>query len=792
VDLITSLAKFSVLFLVLQTNLIFARETFEFNLGEKINILSDKAFRKSSQNEFEAVGNVVITHLKNSIYGEKATVNFTTGETEVVGNVRYIAPELTLYGTRLKYNLQTKKIDIFNARILSDNYVITGKKISQTEANIIYSEEAEYTTCKDCPESWSISGKQIVITVGQYIKITHAFIKINGVIAMYVPYIIFPIKKNRETGLLFPSIGFTSEEGFRYQQPFFWVIDDYRDLTLTPSTFGDRGLGGEFQYRHNFKEKTWLEVNSLQIDDEIYEPYKTSKEQSGKKEFRYFSDIEGHYVYKQFVNGHFYFNDASDLDTIRDMDFFAKERVRGTELGGGGFLEGRNSLFTLGVQSYYNKNLLFHDPLHPDKQYVQILPKISLSSVPYNFVHSEIPFMKGLSFGLQGDYTIFKQNQNLATGPIRNAQRLNFTPYLDWQIGSLGPVIFSNQTKLDYQDYRLPKEETQFFSKRGVVFETEMKFELEKIYGLAYNEEQPINLNKSVENKPKENPSSIVGELPQIDATQGQKTTTIVNNSYRHSQEFKFRHYYLSDQIIKGNTKFRDQIENEAGQFDYVDAIRTKEHLFNQTTATDSLPMSNTIELQWNNGLIRKTARKFDPYKDGRYLKDNFDYSNITYFEVSQGVDLTVDSDNFSDRLTRLYINSGVTLDRLGFAIQEFYFHRTNEHKLTSNASYTYNRASLSGRFTYNSFNSTSTPISKLVGYGVTVPMTDLFTFSNTLDYDIENKIVNSTTYSMLYAPYNNCWKIELSYARDQIDKSFGIMFYLNYNNNSFTTINVK
>ena len=253
------MAKFSVLLILsflLFSEIAFSRETFEFNLGQKINILSDKAFRKSRENEFEAVGNVVITHLKNSIYGEKATINFTTGETEVMGNVRYISPEMTLYGTKLRYNFLTKEIDIDNARILSDNYIVTGKKIIQTSSEIIYAEEAEYTTCKDCPESWSIFGKKITIELGQYVRIQNAFIKVKGVTALYFPYLIFPIKQKRESGLLFPTLGFSSKDGVQYRQPFFYVIDDYKDLTLTPSTFGVRGLGGEFQYRQNFKEKT--------------------------------------------------------------------------------------------------------------------------------------------------------------------------------------------------------------------------------------------------------------------------------------------------------------------------------------------------------------------------------------------------------------------------------------------------------------------------------------------------------------------------------------------------------
>ena len=780
-----------------------AREAFEFDLGQKINVLSDKAFRKSSENEFEAVGNVVITHLKNSIYGEKARINFTTGETEVLGNVRYIAPEMTLYGAKLNYNFLTKRIDLDNARVLSDNFIVTGKKIIQTSPEIIYAEDAEYTTCKDCPESWSVFAKAITIEVGQYVRLKHAFIKVNGVTAMYFPYLIFPIKQKRETGLLFPNIGFSSSEGFKYQQPFFWVIDDYKDMTLTPSTFGDRGLGGELQYRQNVKEKTWFELNTLQLDDRIYEPNKVNKTLSGKKTYRQFSDFEAHYVSKQYVNSHLYFNNSSDLDTPRDLDFFAKDRIRGTEIGGGGFLEGRSSLFSLGVESYLNQNMLITDPNKFDKQYVQIMPKISLNSVPYNIIHTDYAFLKNVSLGLHADYTIFKQNKTETTGPIRNARRTNLSPYLDWQLGNLGPVFFSHQLKLDYQSYQLPTESTESFSKKGLIYETEAKIEIEKIYGLSYVEEKPLPIDSQV-NVKKKNASILdigsttpvapttIGILPQIRSDKDEQTTLVYNNSYRHSQEYKLKHFYLGEQEFKGNVKFREQIESDNGQFDYLDALRDREHISNQTTAQDSLPLSNTIEFQWNNNLIRKTSKKFDPYKDNRYLKDNFNYSDITYFNVSQGIDLTVDSDLLVDRLTRLYINTGINLDRLSFAIQEFYFHKSGEHKLTSSTTLNFDRFSIAGDFTYNSFNSSNTPITKLVGYDFTLNINDLITLKNSLDYNIESRLINQSSYSVLYAPINDCWKIEFNYTRDLIDKKFGLLLYINYNASNFASINVR
>lgn len=785
--------KFSVLLsLILTSSFSGARETFEFNLGQKINILSDKAFRKSSENEFEAIGNVVITHMKNSIYGEKARINFTTGEAEILGNVRYIAPELTLYGTKLRYNFLSREIDLDNARVLSENFVVTGKKITQRTANIIFAEEAEYTTCRDCPESWSIYGKQVKIEIGQYVNLKHAYVKINGVVAMYFPYIVFPIKQKRESGLLFPMIGFSSKEGFRYQQPFFWAIDDYKDATIVPSTFGNRGLGGEFQYRQNLKEKTWVEVNSIQLKDKIYAPGKLNKDKTGTSYYRHFSDLEFHSIYKHKINSHFYFTDTTDLDTPRDFDFFAKEKIRGTETGGGGFLEGRTSLFSLTTEGYFNRNMFFPDPREFDHSYVQILPKISFSSVPYNLIHSKYPFAKNISIGWNSDYTIFKQNHMNSTGPIRNARRLNLAPYLSWQLGNLGPVFFSHKTKLDFQNYTFPTETNKKFTKKGLIFETEAKFELDKIFGLAYSEQVPVEQISDLSGTKEVKQESVIGSLPVIRNNKLETFKTVTNSSYRHSQEFKFKHYYLSDQKLSGNANFRNQIENDAGQFDYVDAIREKEHLTNQITAQDSLPLSNTLEFQWNNRLIRKSAKVFDPYMDGKYLKDNFDYANLAFFDISQGVDFNVKSDKLVDRLTRLYINTGLSLERLSYNIQEFYFHKTSEHKLTSTASYNLERASLAGRFTYNSFNSSNTPVAKLLGYDLRLSPNDLITVKNTADYDMETKKFSQSSYSVLYSPLNNCWKIEFTYARDLIDKKFGLLFYINYNENNFTSINVK
>ena len=361
---------------------------------------------------------------------------------------------------------------------------------------------------------------------------------------------------------------------------------------------------------------------------------------------------------------------------------------------------------------------------------------------------------------------------------------------MNWQLGNLGPVFFSHQLKLDYQNYHFPDELDQKFSKQGLIFESEAKLELERVFGLSYLEEKP--LDQVTENSSVQNASTTIGSLPLLRTSKNDIAPLVSNNSYRHSQVYKIKHYYLSDQKFTGNSKFKNQIETDDGQFDYVDAIRSKEHLSNQVTAQDSLPLSNTVEFQWNNRLIKKSSKVFDPYIDGRYLKDNFDYADIAVFELSQGLDLNIHSDQLVDRLTRLYLNTGVTLDKTSLSVQEFYFHKTSEHKLSSSASYNFDRATFGGRFTYNSFNSSNTPVAKLIGYDLSLRASDLFTFKNTLDYNLEAKNITNSTYSFIYSPLNNCWKIELNYARDLIDKKFGLLVYINYNENNFTSLNVR
>ncbi len=736
---------------------------------------------------------MIITQGANTIYGEKASLAFETGDANVTGNVRYVDNTMTMYGSKLDYNFNTQRLDVYNARILSDFYVVLGEQLSRVGKNEIYGRDAEYSTCKDCPESWSVFGREIRITVGEYIRIKHAYIKVNGVVVLYIPYIVLPIKKDRETGLLFPSFGLNVDEGVRFQQPFFWAISPHMDMTLTPGYFGNRGFGGEVEFRHTPQDGLWYHFDSLMINDGIYLPGKVERDKSGTEVNRNFYQWEHHYNTSSDFNHHFMFNQARDFDVLRDFQYYTGNKILGPDTGAEGFFEFRKDQLQLSIEAGLRENLLFESPTEFDDRYVQILPRVSLDFNTFTLFQPQVTGLDKISFGGHIDHTIFKQNNTIENRFIRNAHRINANPYLIFNIGQIGPVNIETRSELDYQYYHFPEErEARYFQKHALLQETELSITLDKVFGLSYREFIPSEMLKVEKNNVKKKKSNIIGDLPSLEEA-GNNAYEILHNSYQHSQVFKLRHIFLADDSLKGSEAFADQIRTNEGVFDPIDNIRAEEFRALNETSRTGLPVTNTLEFQWNNRLLRKSVNKrSDFYQDDRGLRENFNYSSKASFNVSQGINLDLDTDadgkklDIDERLTRLLINTNFSINRTSINLSEYYFWSTRESILQTSISQNFSFGSFSAFGRYNSFR---VPTDKFVGYSANISFSDLLTAFTTWEYDLSQKFTNQSQYGFTYRPRNNCWIFQFAYLKSIAEKRVTFNFLFNFGNNTFTGV---
>jgi len=113
-----------------------------------------------------------------------------------------------------------------------------------------------FTTCKrqggpDWMPAWILKATQISIDNAEDMGTAEgALLSFQGVPLLPIPYLTFPLSSQRKSGLLPPTMGLDSVNGFEVALPYYWNIAPNRDATFTPTVMTKRGvnLGVEFRY----------------------------------------------------------------------------------------------------------------------------------------------------------------------------------------------------------------------------------------------------------------------------------------------------------------------------------------------------------------------------------------------------------------------------------------------------------------------------------------------------------------------------------------------------------------
>ena len=214
---------------------------------------------KEKEGVFVAVGDVVIKRDGLLLYSQEATYNKYTEIVTLSGDVRLEAGGDILTGRRGFFDLktQTGKIDKGCLFLRDNHYYINGEVMEKVAEDTYLIKDCQVTTCDGVNPAWSITGSEVKVTIEGYGKVRHATFRVRGLPLLYVPYMFFPAKTKRQTGLLPPRIGYSSRNGVTAEVPFFWAISDQTDATFYQGFMGKRGYtqGLEFRYLANEDSK---------------------------------------------------------------------------------------------------------------------------------------------------------------------------------------------------------------------------------------------------------------------------------------------------------------------------------------------------------------------------------------------------------------------------------------------------------------------------------------------------------------------------------------------------------
>ncbi len=295
--------------------------------GEPVELEADSLSYDRSSGEYRAAGDVHLRQGEFEVTGEELHWNQQSGELNADGGVTLSSPEDTLSGSRARYNLQsnTGMVEDGYFFLHAENLHVRGTAIERRGESQFHIEAGVFTTCNGDSPSWKFGASQLDVTLGGYARAKNAVFYLKDIPVFYFPYLVYPVKTERESGLLIPSFSYSSTKGVGFSQAYYQVIADNQDATLYLDYLSEAGVGKGLEYRYIFGLDNAGEAQIYHIDvnridgvtiDE--ERYALSLTHNGTLpgEVRLRADLE-------YVNDNDYFSDFGEL-----ADEYNKDEVQ--------------------------------------------------------------------------------------------------------------------------------------------------------------------------------------------------------------------------------------------------------------------------------------------------------------------------------------------------------------------------------------------------------------------------------------------------------------------------------
>jgi len=309
-----------------------------------------------------------------------------------------------IHGAKVEYDYKTNLGTIYQGSVQSGKVIFEGDKIQKTGENDFKTDVGKYTACDCLPRMWSFSGYDIDAEMGGYAKMKWPVLRILNIPVFALPYIIVPLKSDRQSGLLLPSHEFTQDGGTAFGGSMFWAVAQNKDATFTLKNYDRRGLKFLANSRYRLTDLSFAEFDGAFIDDRVFpSSLRLNDEDKGREINRWFTKYKHFLDLPQGYTHRANFTLLSDLQYLSD---FSKE----LEEVGNPAIENRFALtkksdsYFAGIEADLYTNLLKTNPLDNNDDAVHRLPEIK-----YSLVQSPIANSNFL-FKLDAQYQNFARN----------------------------------------------------------------------------------------------------------------------------------------------------------------------------------------------------------------------------------------------------------------------------------------------------------------------------------------------------------------------------------------------
>jgi LPS-assembly protein len=370
--------------------------------GGDVTVLADRLEEVGPDRLLVATGNVEITRGKTRLIADRVEINRETGDAVAQGRVVFYDGEDQLTGRRIDYNLKTGTGLVYDSDAhVAPYYRITGERMDRLGEGVYRVRRGIFTTCESDPPEWSFRFGEANANLEDILYGTSASFWVKDIpVIPFVPFFAAALRRERQTGFLFPRWGNSGTKGFYTEIPFYWAISDSADATIAPLTYSRLGEGFTLEHRYVLSENQRGSESGFFIQE-------TQRHDSsrGLGSLRHEWQIDPGLAFKADVNG------VTDDNVLRQYGYSLQQRSA-QRVESNVFLSKAWESWNF-VANLYN----YEDLTVTRSVELRRLPDLSLVSV-----RQPIPGLPGFLYELESGYVNFVRHVGSA------GQRLDFHP----------------------------------------------------------------------------------------------------------------------------------------------------------------------------------------------------------------------------------------------------------------------------------------------------------------------------------------------------------------------------
>jgi len=214
-----------------------------------------------------AEGRVEISQGNRTLTADRVVLNAETNEAEATGKATLIQGEDSIRAEKMKIDLDTSLGIVIQGTLFlkRQNYYLRGEEIERVGEDTYRVKGGTFTTCDGDWPAWRFTGGEALVTVEEYADVWGATFQVKNVPILYSPYLLIPVKTQRQSGFLFPRIGYSNTAGARVNLDYFWAIARNMDATFNLDLSTQKGIGEGAEFRYVRKSESYGGLNGYHI-----------------------------------------------------------------------------------------------------------------------------------------------------------------------------------------------------------------------------------------------------------------------------------------------------------------------------------------------------------------------------------------------------------------------------------------------------------------------------------------------------------------------------------------------